>query len=186
MAVPRPGWEVRKFAGRMIVRLASRYGQSSRCRYVWLPSVMTSAPALNSSSACFELMPMPPEAFSPFTTTKSAANSLRRSSSIARRTRRPAEPTTSPTKRIVVKAQTLEHRPRPAHTWGMAERHEQTGAGGVQPPPRDGEPADPPARRPGATPVTVEPVVVPRWVQAVILPLAIIGGYLVIKAAWRV
>lgn len=65
----------------------------------------------------------------------------------------------------------------------MEERHEQIGAGGVEDPPRDRDPGDPPAPPPDAQPVTVEPVVVPRWVQAVILPLAIIGAYLLLKAA---
>src|SRR5829696_3976009 len=71
---------------------------------------MTSAPAENSSSACLGVMPIPPEAFSPLSTTKSALNSVRRSSSIERITRRPVEPTTSPTKRIAVKRKTLVHR----------------------------------------------------------------------------
>src|SRR5215213_8389532 len=65
----------------------------------------------------------------------------------------------------------------------MQERYEQAGAGGVEGPPHGREPEDPPAPPAGARPVTVEPVVVPRWVQAVILPLAIIGGYLLLKAA---
>ena len=43
---------------------------------MWLPSVITSAPAANSSSACFGVMPTPPAAFSPLTTTKSSAELL--------------------------------------------------------------------------------------------------------------
>jgi predicted PurR-regulated permease PerM len=65
----------------------------------------------------------------------------------------------------------------------MAERHEDIGAGGVEHPPYTPDPGDPPAPAPDATPVPVEPVVVPRWVQAVVLPLAIIGAFLLVKAA---
>ena len=46
---------------------------------------------------------MPPAAFSPLTTTKSAPSSSRSGASMARSARRPAEPTTSPTKRIARK-----------------------------------------------------------------------------------
>jgi putative heme transporter len=98
-------------------------------------------------------------------------------------TRRPVEPTTSPTKRIAVKAQTLVHRLRPAHTWGMQERHEDIGAGGVENPPREPDPGAPPAPAPDAVPQPVEPVVVPRWIQAVLLPLGIAGAYLLLRAA---
>src|ERR687891_299738 len=132
---------------------------------------MTSAPAMNSSSACLGVIPTPPAAFSPLTTTKSAASSVRRSPSIVLSTRLPAEATTSPTKRIAVKAQTLVDRRRPAHTWGMQHRHEDIGAGGVENPPREPDPGDPPAPSPDAVPRPVEPVVVPRWIQAVGLPL---------------
>lgn len=44
-------------------------------------------------------------------------------------------------------------------------------------------PQDPPPPRPEAAGRDVEPVVVPRWIQAVVLPLAIIGAYLVVRAA---
>jgi putative heme transporter len=91
----------------------------------------------------------------------------------------------------------------------MQERHHDIGAGGVENPPIEPRPGDPPApvdeetvgraeapaRRdaestprgdrdiegPGAMPVA--PVVVPRWIQAVVLPLAIVGAYLLLRAA---
>jgi predicted PurR-regulated permease PerM len=76
----------------------------------------------------------------------------------------------------------------------MQERQQHIGAGGVENPPRDPRPGDPPApeeaseeganeppaRSPGRT---VAPVVVPRWIQAVLLPLAIVGAYLLLRAA---
>src|SRR4051794_28783924 len=128
-------------------------------------------------------MPIPPDTFSPLITTKSASSSVRRSPSIARTTRRPAAPTTSPTKRIPVKRQTLVHRERPAHTLGMQQDRDEVGAGGAENPPLDPRPGDPPAPEPGASPRAVAPVVVPRWIQAVVLPLAIAGGYLLVRAA---
>jgi predicted PurR-regulated permease PerM len=70
----------------------------------------------------------------------------------------------------------------------MQERRDDVGAGGAERPrlePEPDEPKAPPTRgREIAVPrVPVPPVVVPRWIQAVVLPLAIIGGYLLIKAA---
>ena len=50
------------------------------------------------SSAVFGVIPTPPAAFSPLTTTKSGAWRSRSSGSSAERVRRPSEPTTSPTK----------------------------------------------------------------------------------------
>ena len=168
----------------MISRRCSRYGHSSRWRYVWLPSVITSAPARKSSSACRGVIPMPPEAFSPLTITKSAPSSSRRPASMVRATRRPAEPTTSPTKRIAVKSGTLVDARRPAHTWGLMQeprrRRRRRGRG-------------PAARAPAAGSVRAArrtrrrsrsaPVVVPRWVQAVVLPLALLGVYGLLRAA---
>ena len=53
-----------------------------------------------------------------------------------------------------------------------------------EPAPEDAEPAlEPP---PPVPPARVAPVVVPRWVQMVLLPLAIVGAYLLLKAAGRV
>ena len=65
----------------------------------------------------------------------------------------------------------------------MAEREEHLGAGGIENPSYERDPSDPPAPAADATPVPVEPVVVPRWIQAVVLPLAIVGAFLLIKAA---
>ncbi len=65
----------------------------------------------------------------------------------------------------------------------MAEREEQIGAGGAEDPPFEPDPGAPAAPQPGAAPQPVDPVVVPRWIQAVVLPLAIVGAYLLIKAA---
>jgi putative heme transporter len=73
----------------------------------------------------------------------------------------------------------------------MEERQHHVGAGGVEIPPIEPRPGDPPA--PSDAPAegsaaprdgrTVAPVVVPRWIQAVVLPLAIVGLYLLVRAA---
>src|SRR5687767_2081362 len=112
-------------------------------------------------------MPIPPAAFSPLTTTKSAPSSARRSPSMERTVRRPAAPTTSPTKRIVVKAaHGSRRRARGAYWRAMAQQHDRAGAGGVADPPPEPRPEDPPAPPPAAPaappPAPVEPVVVPR------------------------
>ena len=65
----------------------------------------------------------------------------------------------------------------------MQERHDDAGAGGAENPPLEPAPGDPPAPSPLAAPVDVPPVVVPRWIQAVVLPLAIVGAYLMLRAA---
>jgi len=54
------------------------------------------------ASASLGVIPIPPAAFSPLTTTKSGANSERRTGSSSRSARRPARPTMSPMKRIAV------------------------------------------------------------------------------------
>src|SRR4051794_32101173 len=53
-----------------------------------------------------------------------------------------------------------------------------------------GEPAPPDPQpvlntTPGP-PARIEPVLVPRWVQLVLLPLAIVGAYMLLKAAGRI
>src|SRR5215207_3245706 len=63
---------------------------------------MASAPAANRSSAVRGVMPTPPAAFSPLTTTKVGTYSSSSAGSRARSVRRPRPPTTSPMKRIVV------------------------------------------------------------------------------------
>src|SRR6187551_357451 len=65
----------------------------------------------------------------------------------------------------------------------MQERDEGTGAGGVENPPLEPHPSDEPAPEPDAAPAPVAPAVVPRWVQAVVLPLGIVGAYLLLRAA---
>jgi putative heme transporter len=65
----------------------------------------------------------------------------------------------------------------------MQERQDEVGAGGVEDPPLGREPGSPPPPEAAASPVPVPPVVVPRWIQAVLLPLGIVGGYLLLKAA---
>jgi putative heme transporter len=84
----------------------------------------------------------------------------------------------------------------------MQERHQDIGAGGVETPPLEPRPGDPPAPSapegeapaartddrtpapPTAVPaMPVAPVVVPRWIQAVVLPLAMVGAYLLLRAA---
>ena len=56
----------------------------------------------------------------------------------------------------------------------MQEGEDDIGAGGVE---------DTLTPELDAAPQAVEPVVVPRWIQAVVLPLAIVGAYLLVKAA---
>ena len=65
----------------------------------------------------------------------------------------------------------------------MQEQHDDVGAGGVANAPLGPDPTDPPPPRPTASPAPVPTVVVPRWVQAVVLPLAIVGAYLLLRAA---
>jgi predicted PurR-regulated permease PerM len=93
----------------------------------------------------------------------------------------------------------------------MQDRQHDVVAGGVEDPPLDPRPGDPPAPGsreaasggaatgetasrqaasgpaapdvPALAPATVAPVVVPRWIQAVVLPLAIVGAYLLLRAA---
>jgi putative heme transporter len=56
-------------------------------------------------------------------------------------------------------------------------------AGGVEDPPLEARPQDPAAPRDDAAPQPAAPVVVPRWVQAVLLPLALLGAYGLLRAA---
>jgi predicted PurR-regulated permease PerM len=93
---------------------------------------------------------------------------------------------------------------RAAHTGTMQEEHDRPGAGGVADPPTDRRPEDPPPPDEGAGPATgeqdrvpvapgtagsamavapVAPVVVPRWIQLVVLPLAILGAWALLRAA---
>ena len=65
----------------------------------------------------------------------------------------------------------------------MQEHDDEVGAGGVADPSTERDPGAPPPPDPSATLHPVPPVVVPRWIQAVVLPLAIVGGYLLLRAA---
>lgn len=71
----------------------------------------------------------------------------------------------------------------------MQERQDDIGAGGVADPPLEPASGDPPppatspAGSPTAAATPAAPVVVPRWIQAVVLPLAILGAYLMLRAA---
>src|SRR5262245_53365705 len=64
-----------------------------------------------------------------------------------------------------------------------ADREQEIGAGDAEYPPLERSPDEPSPSSPEARPEPVPPVVVPRWIQAVVLPLAIVGGFLVLKAA---
>jgi hypothetical protein len=63
----------------------------------------------------------------------------------------------------------------------MRQDEDDVSAGGVADPPLEPAPGDPPAPEP-ATPAAVPPVVVPRWIQAVVLPRALLGAYLMLRA----
>jgi predicted PurR-regulated permease PerM len=65
----------------------------------------------------------------------------------------------------------------------MARRTEELDQAG-EVPPAPTEPLEPPPASPPSPPVV--PVVVPRWVQMVLLPVALAAAYLVLKAAGRV
>jgi predicted PurR-regulated permease PerM len=64
----------------------------------------------------------------------------------------------------------------------MEERREEVHAGAVEDPPLESRPGDPRAPEPDAAPVAPAPVVVPRWIQAVMLPLALLAAYGVLRA----
>src|SRR4051795_504174 len=135
---------------------------------------MASTPAANSSSASLGVIPTPPAAFSPLATTKSAPSSSRRAGSSSRITRRPARPTTSPMKRIAVMVGIL------AYVEHTDDEAANPLAGVGEAAPDDVEPFEQP---PPAPPARVAPVVVPRWVELVLLPLAIVGAYGLLRTA---
>src|SRR5215217_4182136 len=124
---------------------------------------MMSTPAAKNASASFGVIPMPPAAFSPLTTTKVGSNSSRSTGSSASTVRLPVRATTSPTNRIEVLAAigAGRYRPRGAYLVAMPTLPDPSQA--------------PPAR--------VGPVVLPRWVQLVLLPLAILGVVAIMRAA---
>src|SRR4051794_26880252 len=122
-------------------------------------------------------MPSPPAAFSPLATTKLTRSSSRSPGSNSRRTRRPARPTTSPMKRMAVTTGILAV---------MARHTEQEAADPLEGVAEEG-PESPPMRTPTPAPsARVEPVLVPRWVQMVLLPVGIAGAYLFLRAAGQI
>src|SRR5579875_2346245 len=127
---------------------------------------MTSTPAASISRAIFEVMPWPPAAFSPFTITKSIGVRSRRRGRTASSVRRPALPTTSPTNRIRT----------PSRICAYSSKMEETE---LQPEPSAAEPVtagpDPQIATEPIYTTLAEPVLVPRWIQLVLLPLALLG-----------
>ena len=68
----------------------------------------------------------------------------------------------------------------------MQEEHDRPAAGGVADPPAERRPDHPPAPPPeehAPQPASVPAVVVPRWIQLVVLPLAILGAWALLRAA---
>jgi predicted PurR-regulated permease PerM len=65
----------------------------------------------------------------------------------------------------------------------MEEREDDIDADDAADPTLERELNEPPGPELRAAPAAVAPVVVPRWIQAVILPLAILGAYLLLRAA---
>ena len=104
-----------------------------------------SAPAPNSSSACLGVIPIPPEAFSPLTITKSAPSSSRRPRSMVRATRRPA----SRRRRRRRGSRSRRHGSRPPARgayWRRCRRHDRPARRGGGPPggtPSGASPAPP-------------------------------------------
>src|SRR3954447_18433432 len=72
---------------------------ASRWSQAWLPSVTASAPASKRSSQIASVIPKPPAAFSPLTTTASSRQRSRKAGRRSATTVRPGRPTTSPRKR---------------------------------------------------------------------------------------
>src|SRR4051794_30842544 len=122
-------------------------------------------------------MPSPPAAFSPLATTKLTQSSSRNPGSSSRRTRRPARPTTSPMKRMAVTTGILAV---------MARHTEEQAANPLDAVGEEG-PDSAPLHTPTPAPTArIQPVLVPRWVQMVLLPLAIAGAYLFLRAAGNI
>src|SRR5919202_1033221 len=143
---------------------------------------MTSTPAPSSSSAMRGVMPSTPATFSALTTTKVGAWRSRSAGSSPSSVRRPSPPTRSPTKRMVAGASgtgilwRTEAMSEPADNRDLVP-HEP------EPAPREDidEANDPLVGRP--PPPSAQPVVVPRWLQLVAVPLAALALYAVAKAA---
>src|SRR5829696_3412433 len=71
---------------------------ASRWSQEWLPSVTASAPAASTSSQIASVIPNPPAAFSPLTTTQSSRQRSRKAGSRSMTALRPDRPTISPRK----------------------------------------------------------------------------------------
>src|ERR1700684_1688177 len=110
--------------------------------------------------------------FSPLTTTKSSSRRSRSDGSRPSSVRLPRPPTTSPTNRMLV-AIGRDCRARGAKAYMSAGEVPEPGAmeHGIA------AATEPPAAR------TVERVVIRRWVQLVLLPLALLGLWELAKAA---
>src|SRR4051794_24528430 len=122
-------------------------------------------------------MPSPPAAFSPLATTKLTRSSSRSPGSNSRRTRRPARPTTSPMKRMAVTTGILAV---------MARHTEEDAANPLDGVGEEG-PESPPLHTPTpAPPARIEPTLVPRWVQMVLLPVGIAAAYLFLNRAGHI
>src|SRR6185312_13950283 len=161
---------------------------------------MTSTPAANSWSAILGVMPRPPAAFSPLTTTKSAASRSRSAGSMPRSVRLPSPPTRSPANRMLTARGIQGLTPTTLIITSMRRWARLRTA---DPPEPEGEP-DPEAVQAGGptaeesaehepapadapdAPQTVPPVVVPRWIQLVVLPLALLGLWALARAAGSV
>src|SRR4029077_20092586 len=85
--------------------------------HTWFPFVMTSAHASWISRAISPVRPAPPAAFSPLTITRSIFRSRFTAGTSAATAWRPGFPTTSPTKRTLIRA-----RERSAPKWLSRER----------------------------------------------------------------
>src|SRR5690349_666340 len=75
---------------------------SSFWSQTWLPVVMQSTPTSKNSRAILSVMPKPPAAFSPLTTTKSALRPARKAGACFNKASRPLRPTTSPRNRSLI------------------------------------------------------------------------------------
>src|SRR3954462_9904205 len=107
-------------------------------------------------------MPRPPAAFSPLTTTKSSSSSSRSPGSSAASVRRPIPPTTSPTKSNLIRCAYC--------------RSGDDGCVSPDAPPPENALTEEVPRAP-------DPVVVPRWIQLVILPLVLLGVWALARAS---
>ena len=171
IAVPRPGWVRRKLAGRTISRrslevrpdLAVPVGVVAERDDVGPGGEQLVGVLRRDADAARGVLAVDDDEVG-------ARAPRAASASIAWATRRPAEPTTSPTNRIAVGVE------RGAYAYeDAADRTRRIRSSW---PHASAPPSEPAARARGSS-----PVVVPRWIQLVTLPLAILGGYALLRAA---